>query len=325
MRGICAVGELLIDFTPCGRSAQGQQLFARNPGGAPANVLAMAAKFGVATRLCAVVGQDAFGTFLKKSIREAGVDDRFVRGTPQACTTLAFVELDERNDRTFTFCRKPGADLLLDDDAVPDEALAGCSVFHFSGVSLTGQPARGAVLRAAQRAKRMGMTVSFDPNYRAPLWDDAEETKQCFQAGMELADLIKLSQEEVALVLDGAQPRQGAVELAGRYQALVLVSLGASGALAAGPQGYLASAGAPQVTVRDTTGAGDAFLGSILADCAGRGWTPQAIDPEAAKTLLRLGCAAGSLTAAGLGAIAAQPTKEQIARQLARERQDAAG
>ena len=83
MKKICAAGELLIDFTPCGTSPTGQQLFARNPGGAPANVLAMASRFGVPTQLCAVVGDDSFGAFLIRSVRAAQVSDRFIhRSTP---------------------------------------------------------------------------------------------------------------------------------------------------------------------------------------------------------------------------------------------------
>ena len=92
-KGICAAGELLIDFTPCGTSSQGQLLYARNPGGAPANVLAMAAKLGVKARLCAVVGSDNFGTFLIESMLAAGIDTRFISPTARPPTPLALVHL----------------------------------------------------------------------------------------------------------------------------------------------------------------------------------------------------------------------------------------
>ena len=201
-KGICAAGELLIDFTPCGTSSQGQLLYARNPGGAPANVLAMAAKLGIKARLCSVVGSDNFGTFLIESMLAAGIDTRFISRTAQARTTLAFVDLDERNDRSFTFYRKPGADILLADADIPNEALEGCGIYHFSGVSLTDEPARGAVLRAAQRAKKMGLLVSFDPNYRPFLWPEAAQARRAFEEGMQLADIVKLSEEEVAFLLE---------------------------------------------------------------------------------------------------------------------------
>lgn len=312
-KGICVAGELLIDFTPCGTSSQGQLLYARNPGGAPANVLAMAAKLGVKARLCAVVGSDNFGTFLIESMLAAGIDTRFISRTARARTTLAFVDLDERNDRSFTFYRKPGADILLTDAGIPDEAMEGCGVYHFSGVSLTDEPARGAVLRAARRAKEMGLLVSFDPNYRPFLWPQAAQARQAFEEGMRCADIIKVSEEEVAFLLGQENAAQGAAELAKQYDALVLASCGARGALAANPSGLLGRAEALPVTVADTTGAGDAFLGTILAALAGKERAAlHSMTEQEAVELLHLGCMAGSLTASKLGAIPALPEKEEL-------------
>lgn len=312
-KGICAAGELLIDFTPCGTSSQGQLLYARNPGGAPANVLAMAAKLGIKARLCAVVGSDNFGTFLIESMLAAGIDTRFISRTARARTTLAFVDLDERNDRSFTFYRKPGADILLTDAGIPDEAMEGCGVYHFSGVSLTDEPARGAVLRAARRAKEMGLLVSFDPNYRPFLWPQAAQARQAFEEGMRCADIIKVSEEEVAFLLGQENAAQGAAELAKQYDALVLASCGARGALAANPSGLLGRAEALPVTVADTTGAGDAFLGTILAALAGKQRAAlHSMTEQEAVELLHLGCMAGSLTASKLGAIPALPEKEEL-------------
>ena len=312
-KGICAAGELLIDFTPCGTSSQGQLLYARNPGGAPANVLAMAAKLGIKARLCAVVGSDNFGTFLIESMLAAGIDTRFISRTARARTTLAVVDLDERNDRSFTFYRKPGADILLTDAGIPDEAMEGCGVYHFSGVSLTDEPARGAVLRAARRAKEMGLLVSFDPNYRPFLWPQAAQARQAFEEGMRCADIIKVSEEEVAFLLGQENAAQGAAELAKQYDALVLASCGARGALAANPSGLLGRAEALPVTVADTTGAGDAFLGTILAALAGKERAAlHSMTEQEAVELLHLGCMAGSLTASKLGAIPALPEKEEL-------------
>lgn len=312
-KGICAAGELLIDFTPCGTSSQGQLLYARNPGGAPANVLAMAAKLGIKARLCAVVGSDNFGTFLIESMLAAGIDTRFISRTARARTTLAFVDLDERNDRSFTFYRKPGADILLTDAGIPDEAMEGCGVYHFSGVSLTDEPARGAVLRAARRAKEMGLLVSFDPNYRPFLWPQAAQARQAFEEGMRCADIIKVSEEEVAFLLGQENAAQGAAELAKQYDALVLASCGARGALAANPSGLLGRAEALPVAVANTTGAGDAFLGTILAALAGKERAAlHSMTEQEAVELLHLGCMAGSLTASKLGAIPALPEKEEL-------------
>ena len=238
---------------------------------------------------------------------------RFISRTARARTTLAFVDLDERNDRSFTFYRKPGADILLTDAGIPDEAMEGCGVYHFSGVSLTDEPARGAVLRAARRAKEMGLLVSFDPNYRPFLWPQAAQARQAFEEGMRCADIIKVSEEEVAFLLGQENAAQGAAELAKQYDALVLASCGARGALAANPSGLLGRAEALPVTVADTTGAGDAFLGTILAVLAGKERAAlHSMTEQEAVELLHLGCMAGSLTASKLGAIPALPEKEEL-------------
>ena len=243
----------------------------------------------------------------------AGIDTRFISRTARARTTLAFVDLDERNDRSFTFYRKPGADILLTDAGIPDEAMEGCGVYHFSGVSLTDEPARGAVLRAARRAKEMGLLVSFDPNYRPFLWPQAAQARQAFEEGMRCADIIKVSEEEVAFLLGQENAAQGAAELAKQYDALVLASCGARGALAANPTGLLGRAEALPVTVADTTGAGDAFLGTILAALAGKERAAlHSMTEQEAVELLHLGCMAGSLTASKLGAIPALPEKEEL-------------
>ena len=248
-----------------------------------------------------------------ESMLAAGIDTRFISRTARARTTLAFVDLDERNDRSFTFYRKPGADILLTDAGIPDEAMEGCGVYHFSGVSLTDEPARGAVLRAARRAKEKGLLVSFDPNYRPFLWPQAAQARQAFEEGMRCADIIKVSEEEVAFLLGQENAAQGAAELAKQYDALVLASCGARGALAANPSGLLGRAEALPVTVADTTGAGDAFLGTILAALAGKERAAlHSMTEQEAVELLHLGCMAGSLTASKLGAIPALPEKEEL-------------
>lgn len=243
------------------------------------------------------------------------MESRFIRKSLQARTTLAFVDLNANNDRTFTFYRKPGADTLLEDDCIPDEVLSGCGVFHFSGVSLTDEPARGTVLRAAERAKAAGMLVSFDPNFRPFLWPDVEQAKKEFAQAMSLSDLIKVSEEEAQLMQGMQESAVCGTALAQAFDALVLVSRGEKGALFADRGGLLARAGALSVTVRDTTGAGDAFLGSILALIAREGWIgPKALTGAQAERLLRVGCAAGSLTTTKLGAIPALPAAEEVFR-----------
>ena len=113
MYDITALGELLIDFTDCGTSEAGMRLFERNPGGAPANVLSAAARFGRRTAFLGKVGDDMHGRFLRQTLLSAGIGVEGLVMAQDVFTTLAFVALDDRGERHFSFARKPGADTCL--------------------------------------------------------------------------------------------------------------------------------------------------------------------------------------------------------------------
>ena len=108
MFDVVALGESLIDFTPNGTNAQGIELFARNPGGAPANVLAMNARLGGKTAFIGKVGKDGFGDFLRQTLVESSIDVSGLVIDEKIPTTLAFVQLDSKGDRSFTFYRNFG-------------------------------------------------------------------------------------------------------------------------------------------------------------------------------------------------------------------------
>lgn len=317
---ICAAGELLIDFTPCGTGSGGQALYARNPGGAPANMLAMAAKLGAAVYLCSKVGNDNFGDFLIKSVIDAGINESHIRRTENERTTLAIVDLDESNDRSFTFYRKPGADIMLEDSDIPDELLDGCDIFHFSGVSLTDEPAHGTVIRAAARAKAHGCIVSFDPNYRPFLWPDAEASRKAFFEAITLSDIVKLSDDEM-IFLTGKPALEGGKEILKLGPALLLISCGANGSYGLTANGVLEHTPALPVDVVDTTGAGDAFFGAALALLANKSNAElAALAAGELKSILRFCNAAGSLTTTKLGAIPALPDKKEIELAISRDK-----
>jgi fructokinase len=110
---VTALEELLIDFTPSGANDQGISLFARNPGGAPANVLAMNNKLGGKTAFIGKVGDDEFGRFLERTLRNSGIDTAGLVTDRTLNTTLAFVHLNEVGDRSFSFYRREGADIMF--------------------------------------------------------------------------------------------------------------------------------------------------------------------------------------------------------------------
>ena len=158
---LVALGEVLIDFTQAGFSANGQALFERNAGGAPANVAAQAARLGMSTQFVGKVGADMHGDFLRRSLQERGVDVSSVAQDPEAFTTLAFVEVDPRTaERSFSFARKPGADTRLSPAEVPEQVIRDCHVLHVGSLSLTDEPARAATLHAVSIARQAGTLIS---------------------------------------------------------------------------------------------------------------------------------------------------------------------
>ncbi len=139
---VTAMGELLVDFTENGMSAQGNPLFEANPGGAPCNVLAMLAKLGRQTAFIGKVGRDFFGQQLKIAIQEAGIDSGYLLTDEEVHTTLAMVHKLPDGDRDFSFYRNPGADIMLMEDEIPEKLIANSKIFHFGSLSMTHEGVR---------------------------------------------------------------------------------------------------------------------------------------------------------------------------------------
>ena len=263
---IAALGELLIDFTDRGLSDAGMRLFEQNPGGAPANMLAAAARLGERTAFIGKVGDDMHGRFLRDTLIAAGIDVTGLVLSPDVFTTLAFVALDDRGERHFSFARKPGADTCLRSDELPAPLLSSARVLHVGSLSLTDEPARSATFAAVEAAKRAGAVISYDPNYRAALWPDEAAAAAQMRSMVPYADVMKLSDEETLLLTGAAEPEEAAHRLLAQGVSCVAVTLGERGALVAvagGMQTVPAFASDPV----DTTGAGDGFWAASCTVC----------------------------------------------------------
>ena len=141
---VTALGELLIDFTENGTSAQGNPILEANPGGAPCNVLAMLARLGKKVAFIGKVGKDMFGEQLKNAIEEVGIDSRNLVIDEEVHTTLAFVHTYPDGDRDFSFYRNPGADMMLTKDEVQVDLIQNSKIFHFGTLSSTHEGVREA-------------------------------------------------------------------------------------------------------------------------------------------------------------------------------------
>ena len=312
MFDVTAIGELLIDFTPAGASAAGDPLFAQKPGGAPANVLAANSRLGGRNAFIGKVGNDGFGDFLRGMLEKLRIDVSGLCTDPEIPTTLAFVQLGRNGERSFSFYRKPGADLMLRDSEIKSSLISGCHILHFGSVSLTGEPSRSATLSAVKSARKAGRIVSYDPNYRPLLWEDAGTAKRQMAAGLKLADIVKVSEEEMTLLTGETDLEKGSAALARFGASLIFVSLGAGGAFYRSGD-RCASLPAYDVKTIDTNGAGDAFLGAALFRLRGKTLEEiRSLKDAELKDILLFANAAGALATTKNGAIPAMPSLEEI-------------
>lgn len=312
MFDVVALGELLIDFTPAGRSPTGNELFERNPGGAPANVLAALAKLGKSVAFLGMVGHDQFGIYLKSVMEENKINTRGLKISQRANTTLAFVHLNENGDRNFSFYRKPGADMMFSCEDIDYDIINDSKIFHFGSVSMTDEPVASATFKAVEYAKKSGLIISYDPNLRPPLWQCLTDARKKIMKGLEYADILKISEDELEFITQTKDLEEGSEILYDMGIKIVLVTLGPEGCYYKykNGQGHLSTY---DTKVVDTTGSGDAFLGGVLYCLSNK--TIDELD-DISKTefegMVDFANAMGSLAATKKGGIPSMPGIDEI-------------
>ena len=195
---VVALGELLVDFTENGMSPQGNPLLEANPGGAPCNVLSMLQRLGRQTAFIGKVGADSFGEMLRDVVTKQGVDTSNLIMDNEVPTTLAFVHTAPDGDRSFSFYRNPGADMMLREEDIDKSLLENTKIFHFGTLSMTAPEVEQATKTAVQTAKEAGALISFDPNLRPPLWKSLDVAKEKIAYGIGVCDILKISDDEIA-------------------------------------------------------------------------------------------------------------------------------
>lgn len=321
MIDVIALGEILIDFTPCGVSEAGQVLFERNPGGAPANVLTALSKCGKKTAFIGKVGNDMFGTYLKSVLQENHICTDGLVVDESVFTTLAFVALDANGERSFSFARKPGADTCLTKAELRADLIRDSRVFHLGSLSLTAEPARSATFEALKIAKDAGCIVSYDPNYRAPLWKNREAAITGMRSVLPYVDVMKLSDEETELLTGEKSPEKAAEILLSQGIRIVVVTLGADGALVCMKDGCKRVMGYKAQLV-DTTGAGDSFWGGFINCLLESGKALTEITLSDAACFADFGNALASLCVEKRGAIPAMPERVDIEKRRQQPREE---
>lgn len=315
---VVALGELLIDFTNNGFSEQGNTLFEANPGGAPCNVLAMLRGCGHKTAFIGKVGNDIFGHKLKNVLEDLGIGTSNLLMDDEYATTLAFVHNDVDGDRSFSFYRNPGADIMLKKEEVDEELIRSSKVFHFGTLSMTHDNVREATHYALDVAKDAGCIISFDPNLRESLWNDLEEAKKWTAYGMEHCDILKISDNEIVWFTGKEDYDEGIRMLQERYRIpMILLSLGKEGSRAYYYNAKVEVKAFVQETTIETTGAGDTFMGSCLHYILKHGL--EGLTKEHLEEMLTFANAAASIITTKRGALKIMPTEKEVKEFLLKE------
>ena len=262
---LIAIGEALIDFIPNNKGCEFDEIteFAPKIGGAPANVCGAFSKLGGNSCMLTQLGDDLFGHKILRGLKAHGIHVDHVSLTDKANTALAFVSLDKKGGREFSFYRKPSADMLYSPDSIKPEYFDDVYALHFCSVSLGEFPMKEAHKKAIALAREKGGIISFDPNLRFQLWEDTSLLHKTVLEFLPLADVIKISDEELEFITGETELTKALPKLFVGDVKLILYTCGGSGAYAITKETQ-AFAPSQKVEVLDTTGAGDGFTGSFL-------------------------------------------------------------
>ena len=316
MIDVTALGELLIDFTMISADGEGYPTMAAHPGGAPANFLAALAKYGKRTALLGKVGTDKFGRLLKGTLEGAGIETRGLVAADDVFTTLAFVTLDASGDREFSFSRKPGADTCIRFEELDLSLIDEARAFHFGTLSLTDEPARSTTQQAVAYAKAHGKLITYDPNLRKPLWKDLDEAKTQMLWGLQHADVVKISDEEVEFLF-GLNPQDGAAHILKEFGVkLVFVTCGPDGCFFKNARACGQVPGMSGIKTVDTTGAGDIFGGSAVYRLLETGKAPEALEEKELREIVSFACTAAGLSTTKHGGIQSVPDIDDVIRSM---------
>lgn len=265
MKKITAIGEALIDFVPSKRNCLLKEVpsFSRMCGGAPANVVAAAAKLGGKVDFITQLGNDAFGDYIEDTLKDCGVDTRYILRTDKANTALAFVSLKSDGSRDFSFYRKPSADMLLEPSSIKDSMTEDIDIIHFGSVDLIESPMKESHIKIIGNCKRSEKIISFDPNIRLPLWDSIEKCKETVNDFIGYADILKISDEEIEFITGESDVSRAFEIFFEKGVQVILYSMGKNGSKLVTRE-FEVSVPNPDVKVCDTTGAGDAIMGAFL-------------------------------------------------------------
>jgi fructokinase len=315
---LIAFGEALIDFLSNQTDPSNiNESFTKYPGGAPANVAVAAAKLGVNSHFVGQVGEDSFGHFLADCLAGYGVVTDNMRFSQEAKTALAFVSLDSEGERTFEFYRQASADILYRAEYFKTDWFnQSQGIFHTCSNTLTDDSITQATLAGMALADKADWLISCDVNLRANLWPDNKPNKARVIDWMMQAHVIKASLEELTELTD--EP-MALIKQTLAQKAQVFVLTDGANNVRYFTQTMTGEVVTPKVDVKDTTAAGDAFVGGLLSQLIERAPTVEAcsvLDETNWTNILQFAVASGACAVTEFGAYPALPNRQQVVEML---------
>ena len=270
---ILCLGEALVDLI-CERRIRSfaeADSFRPHFGGALANVAVATARAGAEAGLAGGAGDDEWGRWLRERLEVEGVDLRWFALLEGAETPVAFATFDLTGEPSFQIYGESISAVTAELEPQLEQAVGEAEALVFSSTTLVEPGERRATLRARELALERGVRVCFDPNIRPNRWGGdrrrAAEASRGLVAG---SYLVRANRTEAVEIAETDDPRAAADALAGMGCELAVVTLGEEGAVIRGA--VEAEAPAPAVKVVSTLGAGDAFMGTLVAGLAERDW-----------------------------------------------------
>ena len=265
MIGVC--GDAIIDFTPV--EADSEVSYTPRPGGSPCNVAIGLARLGKRAAFIGKISSDRFGDMLHTNLQMNGVDLNWtVRGGEP--TALAFVIPDGDGGHEFAFYGEKTAEQSISNSDLPDSFPNDVIALHFGSYSLMLGAGAGTYEQLMRRecGRRV---ISLDPNVRPALFPERKLYRERIEELVRLATIVKASEDDLSWLY----PNERVVNVAARWRemgpSLIVVTLGASGAIGMSGDAIVSSPGV-RADIADTVGAGDAFMSALLEWLEDRGF-----------------------------------------------------
>lgn len=299
---VWVLGDAVVDLLP---ESDGRLLPC--PGGAPANVAVGVARLGGTSGFIGRVGDDPFGALMQRTLLTEGVDITYLKQDEWHRTSTVLVDLNDQGERSFTFMVRPSADLFLETTDLP--CCRHGEWLHLCSIALSAEPSRTSAFTAMTAIRHAGGFVSFDPNIREDLWQDEHLLRLCLRQALQLADVVKLSEEEWRLISGKTQNDRDICALAKEYEiAMLLVTKGAEGVVVC-YRGQVHHFAGMSVNCVDSTGAGDAFVAGLLTGLSSTGLST---DEREMRRIIDLAQRCGALAVTAKGAMTALPCRQEL-------------